>query len=238
MTSAMHGRIPDAVAAPLGAQPANTAFVAVLLGALSLASPPLVLLGLAVLSAKALHAASFNVASAAGPVLAAMIVGAFAGPAGAIGVTFVWRLFADARWSIREAARLAHASGRPYETSRRALAHAWATPIHGLAMVAFTAPHMVAGLPLDLPHVPLWLPLLTGALAVAALFDWALKCATDWRLGELSPVPSAHLLAHHALFLVAFGVGLDVSAGFVAMAAWRLAHAARGLPQASFTAVP
>jgi hypothetical protein len=96
---------------------------------------------------------------------------------------------------------------------------------------------MIAGLPLDLPHVPVWVPMLTGALAAGALFDWGLRRAADWRLGELAAAPAAHLLTHHALFLMAFGFSLDVSAGIVAIMAWRLAHAAP-LRQASFTAVP
>jgi hypothetical protein len=176
-----------------------------------------------------------NMASLAGPGFAALIVGALVGLDGAIGVLFVWRLVADAGWSVREAARLAHTEGRPAQATRRALAHAWLTPLYGLALVAYTAPHMVAGLPLDLPHAPVWVPLFAGGAAAVSFFDWALRRAADWRLGELAAGQSAHLLAHHALFLLAFGLTLDVSAGIVALMAWRLAHAA---PQASFTAVP
>jgi len=106
-----------------------------------------------------------------------------------------------------------------------------------LTLVAFTAPHMVAGLPLDLPHVPAWVPVAVGVIAVGAIFDWGLRRAADWRLGELATAPALHLLTHHAIFLVAYGLTLDVSAGIAAMAAWRLAHAAP-LRQASFTAVP
>jgi hypothetical protein len=47
------------------------------------------------------------------------------------------------------------------------------------------------------------------------------------------------LATHHAIFLLSFGFALDVSAGIVALVAWRLAHAAPlRAPQASFTAVP
>jgi hypothetical protein len=106
-----------------------------------------------------------------------------------------------------------------------------------LALVAFTSPHMVAGLPLDLPHVPVWIPLGMGAIAALAFFDWGLRRAADWRLGELAVAPAAHLLTHHAIFLAAFGLTLDVSAGIAALLAWRLAHAAP-LRQPSFTAVP
>ena len=198
-------------------------------GALALLSPPLALLALAALGAHALMRAEsirFDVAGLAGPAVAALVVGAFVGLAGAIGVLFVWRLFVDTRWSIAEAARLAAAAGYPAQTTAKALAHAWLTPLYGLALVAYTAPHMIAGLPLDLPHVPVWVPLGAGALAAGAFFDWGLRRAADWRLGELAVAPAAHLLTHHAVFLLAFGLGLDVSAGIVGLLAWRLAHAA------------
>ncbi|MES1158459.1 MAG: hypothetical protein ABUL42_01050, partial [Terricaulis silvestris] len=112
------------------------------------------------------------------------------------------------------------------------------TPLFGLGVVAYTAPHIVAGLPLDLPHVPIWVPYTAGALAAAALFDWALRCAADWRLGELAPAHAMHLLAHHVIFLLAYGATLDISAGVCAIAAWRLAHEASlqfTLPRAAAT---
>lgn len=211
-------------------------------GALALISPIAALLVLALLGARALlnaQSARIDPAALAGPALAAAIVGAFVGLDGAIGVLFVWRLYADTRWSVREAARLAVSAGRPGEASPRALAHAWTTPLFGLTMVAFTAPHMIAGLPLDLPHAPLWLSFAAGAIAAMAVFDWALQRAADWRLGELALAPAAHLLAHHIVFVLAFGLMIDVSAGIVALAAWRLTHAAPlRTAQASFTAVP
>jgi hypothetical protein len=229
----MHGKIPHFVAA----------LAALALGALSVAAPPLALLALALLGANALaHARRFDIASLLGPVFAALIVYAFVGAAGAIGVVFVWRVLADTRWSIAEAKRLAALAGRPAETTTRALAHAWTTPLYGLALVAYTAPHMIAGLPLDLPHAPIWVPLGAGAIAVFMVFDWALRRAVDWRLGELAPAPATHLLAHHVMFVLAFGLMLDVSAGIVAMAAWRLLQAAplplRRAVQPSLTAVP
>ena len=214
--------------------------IAIVAGALAMAMPTLAILMLAGLAALVLlskREPRVDLASLAGPACAAVLVGAFAGLAGGIGVVFVWRFIADASWSARHAGRLALAEGRPAEASRRALAHAWLTPLFGLTVVAYTAPHMVAGLPLDLPHVPLWVPLGAGIAAAIAFLDWALKCASDWRLGELAAAPAAHLLAHHAIFLLAFGLTLDVSAGVVALIAWRLAHAAP-LRQASFTAVP
>jgi hypothetical protein len=217
----MQGRIPANAFAPL--------FAALATGAAALVWPPLALLTIAALGARALmHARfiGFDVVSLAGPALAAAMVGAFAGLDGAMGALFVWRVFADTRWSVSEAARLALQAGRPVEASRNALIHAWFTPLFGVTLVAFTAPHMIAGLPLDLPHVPAWG--VVGALILAAggVFDWALRRAADWRLGELAVAPATHLLTHHIVFIVAFGLMLDVSAGIVMMIAWRLAHAA------------
>lgn len=214
--------------------------VAIAAGALAIALPQASLLLLAILGARALmraDVARFDLAALAGPALAALLVGAFVGLAGAIGVLFIWRLAADTRWSVREAKRLSVAAGRLDAATPRALLHAWATPLFGLAMVAYTAPHMVAGLPLDLPHIPLWALISVGAVAALAVFDWALKCAADWRLGELASAPATHLAIHHGLFLLSFGLMIDVSAGIVAMMAWRLAHVMPAR-HASFTAVP
>jgi hypothetical protein len=228
----MSVRIPDTIAAFA---------VAMTAGAVALIAPPVAVLIVACLAAFVLmrREASLDLVSLAGPAFAVLIVGAFVGLAGAIGVLFVWRLFADARWSVREAQRLAMAAGRPAETSWKALAHAWATPLYGLTLVAYTAPHMIAGLPLDLPHAPFWIPVAAGVLAAGTVFDWGLRRAADWRLGELAAAPALHLLLHHAVFLLAYGLTLDVSAGIVALLAWRLMHAAPfKLPQPSFTAVP
>ncbi len=214
--------------------------IALLAGGVALMFPAASLLVLALLAVRALVQSGpikSDLIGIAGPLMAAMLVGAFVGLAGATGVLFVWRLYADARWSVKQARRLALAAGRPGETAGAAVAHAWLTPVFGLSIVAFTAPHMVAGLPLDLPHVPLWVPLLLGALAVGAFFDWALRRAADWRLGELTPAPALHLLAHHGLFIAAYCLGFEVSAGLVIMVAWRLACATPPR-QASFTAVP
>lgn len=216
----MSGKFPDTLA-PFA--------VALSAGAVALIAPPAALLVIAALGAHVLmrrQTQRVDLVSLAGPLFATLIVGAFVGLAGAIGVLFVWRLISDTRWSVREAQRLAHAAGRPAEANWKSLAHAWATPLYGLSLVAYTAPHMIAGLPLDLPHVPFWIPLAFGLIAAGAVFDWGLRRAADWRLGELAAAPALHLLTHHAVFLLAFGFMLDVSAGVVALMAWRLAHAA------------
>lgn len=239
--SAQAGAIQTGALSRVGIGRSYSALVlALAVGAAGFVSPPIALLMLAALAAFVLmKSASVRVdlAPLAGPAFAAVAVGAILGLASGVGVLFVWRMWADANWSVREASRLAAGAGRPAETAWQSLAHAWLTPLYGLTLVAYTAPHMIAGLPLDLPHVPIWVPMLAGAAAAGALFDWALRRAADWRLGELAAAPAAHLLAHHLVFLVAFGFGVDVSAGIVALMAWRLAHAAP-LRQPSFTAVP
>jgi hypothetical protein len=216
--------------------------VALAAGALAIFAPMPALLLIAVLGARALMQGNelrFDAYALIGPLLAAVVVGLAVGPAGAMGVLFVWRLQADVRWSIGEAIRLATISGRPSEATPRALAHLWLTPLYGLALVAYTSPHMIAGLPLDLPHVPMWIPVAAACLACIGFADWALRAAADWRLGELAVAPAAHVLTHHALFFVAYGITGDVSSAIVAVIAWRLLHAAPlGASQASLTAVP
>ncbi len=221
---------------------ASALLIALGAGAISLAAPPAALLCLGILAAHALlrnDRQRVDWMAFAGPAFAFALVGAFVGLAAAIGLAFAWRLFVDAKWSVGEAQRLALAAGRPAENTLAALAHAWLTPLYGLTLVAYTSPHMVAGLPLDLPHLPALAPLALGFAATAAVFDWALRRAADWRLGELAATPAAHLACHHALFVIAFGAMLDLSAGLVALLAWRLAQAAPlPQPQPSFTAVP
>ena len=243
----MNGRVHQTLAAPpMGAASrfsADRGLVAALtalaVGAVSILSPPLALLGLALLAARVLFSGEsvrIDWLALIGPALAALTVGGFFGVPGAIGAIFAWRLIADTRWSVGEATRLAAAAGRPAETTFKALAHAWLTPLFGLMVVAYTAPHMIAGLPLDLQHVPSWLVIGVGIIAAGAFFDWGLQRAADWRLGELAQAPASHLLIHHVIFVLAFGLMIDVSAGVVMLIAWRLAHAAP-LRQ-SFTAVP
>lgn len=203
--------------------------VAIACGALALFYPPAAILALTVLAARALLASrafTLNIASFVAPLAAAAAAGLLIGLPAGIGMLFAWRVWADTQWSVTELKRRALMSDRPDETRAHALAHAWLTPFYGFSLVAYTSPHMVAGLPLDLPHVPFWVPLIAGGLAAGALFDQALRRAADWRLSNLAASPTAHILAHHTVFLAAFGLMLDVSAGIVALAAWRLAHAA------------
>lgn len=197
-------------------------------GAAALAAmlwPPASLLVLALLAARALAGPWRlpRLVDVAAPLMAALCVGLTLGLAAGIGMLFVWRVIADTRWSLKEEARLAAIAG--VASTWRARAHLWLTPLFAATMVAFTAPHMVAGLPLDLPHVPIWVPLTAGVFAALALFDWMLRRAAEWRLGQIAVAPAAHQFAHHALFLAAYATTFDVSAGLVALFAWRLAYA-------------
>ena len=81
---------------------------ATLIGLTALVAPPLALLLLAGVAAYVLMRADnlrFDFGALAGPAFAAIAVGAILGLASGIGVLFVWRMYQDTRWSVREAAR-------------------------------------------------------------------------------------------------------------------------------------
>ncbi len=221
---------------------AAATLIALTAGAVAIVAPTLSLLVLAALGARVLMregaATQFKPISIAGPAFVALIVGAFVGLAGAIGVVFAWRLLADARWSALEADRLAAAAGRPVQRGLLTLAHVWLTPIYGLSLVAFTAPHMVAGCRSTCRISPLSRPCCSASRRRRPCSTGRCGAPPIGALGELALAPSAHLLAHHLIFFVAFGCALDLSAGIVALVAWRLAHAAPLKFQASLTAVP
>ena len=209
-------------------------------GALSVLTPSVALLAVATLAALAVMFARVEtraLRSLIGPAAAAILVGALWGWDGALGVLLLWRIVSDARWSAGELRRLQARHSDSVDDGIRT-AHLWATPLFGAAFVAHTAPHLVLGLPLDLPHLPLWAPLTIGVIAALLLIDWAVRQAAQWRLSGLAMAPFGHALAHHALFLAAFVIAPDLSSGVLAMAAWRLAHALPRRLQASFTAVP
>ncbi|MBL8548516.1 MAG: hypothetical protein JNJ73_00920 [Hyphomonadaceae bacterium] len=195
--------------------------------ALGVAAPPLAVLGVAAAGALALFrpaTLSLRLHDIAGPALAAAIVGGFFGLDGAMGVLLIWRMLADARWAARRARAMTLAAGAAEERGPAALA-VWTTPLVALTAAAYTAPHLLLGLPLDLPHVPLFIPLAAGAVAAFTLFDWSVQKLADWRLGTIAPAPTMLLVAHHIIFLAAFVASPDLSAGVMAMAVWRLAHA-------------
>lgn len=216
------------------------ACAAIGVGAFSVVSPSAAYLALAIFAALVLMFAQVDVRalrSLIGPAAAAILIGALWGWDGALGLLLVWRIVADARWSASELRRLQAQHGDCVDRGAR-VAHLWATPLFGAAFVAHTAPHLVLGLPIDLPHLPLWAPLSIGVIAALLVIDWGVRQAAQWRLTDLAMAPVAHALTHHALFLAAFAIAPDLSSGVLAMAAWRLAHALPRRVQASFTAVP
>lgn len=197
--------------------------------ALGLIAPPLALLALACAVAGVCvtrTALRTSWRDCIGPGAAIAAVGLTWGWDGAMGAVFAWRVIADARWSGREAQRLARTAGAPQDTRFGAL-HAWMTPALALAVAAHTAPHVLLGLPLDLPHLPWIAPALLGAATAFALFDWGVRRLAEWRLGGLAAAPAQHALAHHALFLGAYVFSGDLSAGLIAMIVWRLTQAPR-----------
>ena len=216
------------------------ACAAIGVGALSMASPSAACLALAIFAALALMFSQIDVRalrSLIGPAAAAVLVSALWGWDGALGLLLVWRIVADTRWSAGELRRLQAQHTDSVDDGAR-IAHLWATPLFSAAYVAHTAPHLVLGLPLDLPHLPLWAPLAIGVIAALFVIDWGVRQAAQWRLSGLATAPFAHAFTHHALFLAAFVIAPDLSGGVLAMAAWRLAHALPRRTQASFTAVP
>ena len=219
----------------LSARSGETFAAASAAGLAAVIAPPAALLALALLLARAVlngaRPTRIKIIDIAAPIAAAAAVAGALGLAAGVGMLFVWRVIADTRWSMAQAARMGAIAG--VSRSRLAQAHMWATPLLGLAIVAYTAPHMVAGLPLDLPHIPGWVPLGCAALAGVALFDWLLRLATEWRLGSLRAAPAAHEAAHHVLFVLAYAAAQDVSAGLVVLIAWRLAHAQPRLERVS-----
>ena len=203
---------------------------AALAAAIAMVSPPGALLVLALLAARALlelrTPSEGGLAVAATAYLIALAIGLSLGLGAMVGVLFVWRLFADARWCAGETKRLAVAAGKPDETRFSAAIPIWLTALFSLSIVAYSAPHAVLGAPLELPQAPLWAPILAGALAVFGIGDWVLRRAADLRLGQFAAAPATHVLGYHMIFLLAYGTSFDLSAGVVAVAAWRLAHAA------------
>ena len=203
---------------------------ALAVGAVSLFSPPLAVLGLALLAARVLfggESVRIDWLTLIGPALAALIVGLFFGLPGAIGDAL--RVAAVRRHALEHRRSNAPCRALPDVLRKRhckALAHAWMTPLFGLMLVAYTAPHMIAGLPLDLPHVPVWLVIGVGILAAGAVFDWGLQRAADWRLANSPKRPRRTSSSTTLSSCVAFGLMIDVSAGVVMLIAWRLAHAA------------
>jgi hypothetical protein len=211
------------------------AAIACLVGLAALTSPPLALVSLAGLGARALiySRQSPSLVRSAGPLALALPVTAFCGLSFGVGAVFAWVLIADALRRQREIAAIAET-----ETARPSARHL-ATAAFALIAVAASAPHSAFGLPLDLPRPPAALVWAGAGLVILTVCDWTIRCAADWRLGAFAARTRLHEAGAHALYLCAFVLQSDVSAGLAAMIAWRLAQAQPRLhTQLNFTAVP
>jgi hypothetical protein len=190
--------------------------------AAALAAPALGLLVLAGLSAVAMaggdggRAIRFDRLALAG--CAAVAAAAAAGGlSGATGAAFVWFVVDCARAQGRRAGSAA--AGAMAERLSRWLAAGFA-----VLLVAAAAPHVVMGLPLNLPHPPSVMILAVGIVYALATADWTVRVLARWRLGEGRLAPALSPLAFHVLLLAGFGLCTDVSAGLVGLIAYRLAQ--------------
>ncbi|MBI1250658.1 MAG: hypothetical protein GC189_04215 [Alphaproteobacteria bacterium] len=208
-----------------------------LLGSVAPAAAVLAIVGVGAWSAGRIIDARFDVFAAMAPPLAAcVLVGLLWGWDGALGLFLLWRMFVDARWSVR-AVRFAQAAhGATVERHGRG-AHLWLTPALCAVWVAFTAPHALFGMQLDLPHAPIWALAAIAGITAIAILEWAVRQAALWRLGDLAHEPAIRAAAHHAMFLFAFLLLPDLSSAVLAMIAWRVFSAAT-VSYPSLTAVP
>jgi hypothetical protein len=155
-----------------------------------------------------------------GLIVAAAAAGA-AGAPGLVGCLFCWLLADSARAAIRRSAAMSGAG--PHPLSER-LPLLLVAAFAGL-LVAASAPHVVLGLPLDLPHPPSGLMTIFGVAYALAAVDWIVRILARWRLGENRPAPVAFDASFHVVILAGFVLSPDVSAGVIALVAYRMALA-------------
>jgi hypothetical protein len=153
-----------------------------------------------------------------GGLIVAAAAGVAAGAPGFVGGLFCWFLADSARAAVRRSA--IYAGAAPPRLSER-LPLILVAVFVGL-LVAAAAPHVVMGLPLDLPHPPLALIIAAGVAYALTAVDWLVRILARWRLGESRPSQVAADAAFHAVVLAGFVVSNDVSAGVVALTAYRL----------------
>lgn len=153
-----------------------------------------------------------------GGLMVAAAAGAAAGAPGFVGGLFCWFLADSARAAVRRSAVFAGAA--PQRISER-LPLMCVAAFAGL-LVAAAAPHVVMGLPLDLPHPPMALIVAAGVAYALTAVDWLVRILARWRLGESRPSQTAADASFHAVILAGFVLSNDVSAGVVALIAYRL----------------
>jgi hypothetical protein len=142
---------------------------------------------------------------------------AAAGLAGAVGALFCWYVVDAAR----QQARVSRATTAGTQTRSEAL-HLWLAAMFAILIVAASAPHMVMGVPLDLPRPPSQLIIAAGLAYSIAVVDWIVRALARWRLGENPWAAFTGEAALHLALLTAFAICADVSAGVTGLVAYRL----------------
>lgn len=156
-----------------------------------------------------------------GGMIAAAAAAAAAGAPGLVGCLFCWFLADCAKAAISRSAAMTGAGSHPLsERLPLILVAAFAC-----LLVAAAAPHVVMGLPLDLPHPPSGLITILGVAYALAAVDWLVRVLARWRLGENGPAPVACDASFHMVILAGFVLSSDVSAGVTALVAYRIAMA-------------
>ena len=163
-----------------------------------------------------------------GGLIAAAAAGAAAGAPGFVGGLFCWFLADSARAAVRRSAACAGAA--PYPVSERLPLILVA--VFAALLVAAAAPHVVMGLPLDLPHPPMALMVGVGVAYALCAVDAVVRVLARWRLGESRPAQVAADASFHVVVLAGFVLSADVSAGVVALIAYRLTLAIGLRPRA------
>ncbi|MFZ4121037.1 MAG: hypothetical protein ACOYKM_05170 [Caulobacterales bacterium] len=175
---------------------------------------------------------------------------------GAMGAAFTWLMVDSIRSVFAQSVRVGQMEPGGYGRNLLRL-HLILLPVFAFSLVAAAAPHVLLGLPLDLPHPPVVAVIALGLMTILACAEVLLRGLTRWRLGEPRWLAAAHDMSWLVLILVAFILASDISAGVMGLIAFRLAfladlrlpaprevrEAIEGLKpqptlQPSFTAVP
>ncbi len=217
------GPVTAAISSPHQARSLVSLASALLAMAAAFVAPPMGLLVLAALGALGLVSAEQPIrprldALALTGLAALAAAAAAAGFAGATGVMFAWFVMESARSQNRRSRALATlAQGGLAERAAIWLAAAFA-----ILLVAAAAPHVVMGVPLNLPHPPVLAIWATGLFYALSVVDWIVRNLARWRLGEGRLAPVAADATFHIVMLAGFALCPDVSAGLAGLVAYRL----------------
>lgn len=144
---------------------------------------------------------------------------------GAMGAAFTWLMVDSIRSVFAQSVRVGQME--PGGDGRNLLRlHLVLVPLFGFSLVAAAAPHVLLGLPLDLPHPPVGVVIALGVITILVCAEAVLRGLTRWRLGEPRWLAAAHDMSWLVLILVAFVLAGDLSAGVMGLIAFRLAFLA------------